>query len=88
LSKQSSIISDKFSRVFEQIDDCKQRLTKVEVYEEVEQQKIDEIAAKLNDVSTTLNQIIGRESVRASIYGVIGAVISGIVVWLVTRISS
>ena len=77
-------VTDKFARVFEQIDDCKERLTKVEVYEEVEQKKIDEISAKLDDVTTTLNQIIGKEAIRSSIAGIIGAIVAGVATWLIS----
>lgn len=79
-------VTDVFARVFEQIDDCKERLTKVEVYEEVEQKKIDEISAKLDDVTVTLNQIIGKEAIRSSIAGVIGAIIAGVVTWIFSLI--
>lgn len=84
--KNGVSVSDKFARVFEQIDDCKERLTKVEVYEEVEQKKIDEISAKLDDVTTTLNQIIGKEAVRSSIAGVIGAIVAGVATWIISLI--
>lgn len=84
MSKGINSVTDKFARVFEQIDDCKERLTKVEVYEEVEQKKIDEISAKLDDVTTTLNQIIGKEAIRSSIAGIIGAIVAGVATWLIS----
>ena len=84
MSKVINSVADKFARVFEQIDDCKERLTKVEVYEEVEQKKIDEISAKLDDVTTTLNQIIGKEAIRSSIAGIIGAIVAGVATWLIS----
>lgn len=86
MSKGNNSVADKFARVFEQIDDCKERLTKVEVYEEVEQKKIDEISAKLDDVTTTLNQIIGKEAIRSSIAGVIGAIVAGVATWIISLI--
>lgn len=84
MSKGNNSVAEKFARVFEQIDDCKERLTKVEVYEEVERTKIDEISAKLDDVRTTLNQIIGKEAVRSSIAGIIGAIVASVVAWLIS----
>lgn len=84
MSKANNSVAEKFARVFEQIDDCKERLTKVEVYEEVERTKIDEISAKLDDVRTTLNQIIGKEAVRSSIAGIIGAIVASVVAWLIS----
>ena len=84
MSKGNNSVAEKFARVFEQIDDCKERLTKVEVYEEVERTKIDEISAKLDDVRTTLNQIIGKEAVRSSIAGIIGAIVASVVAWIIS----
>lgn len=78
--------SPKFERVFEQIDDLKTRVTRIEVYEDSEKEQLREIFNKLNEMSATLNQIIGKESVRAGIYGVIGAIVSGVAVWLISLV--
>ena len=32
----------------------------------------------------TLYQIVGKESVRSSIYGVVGAIVASVVTWLIT----
>ena len=53
---------------------------------EIADKSIEKIDAKIDAISTTLNQIIGRESVRAGIYGVIGAIVSGVTVWLLSLI--
>lgn len=74
----------KFERVFEQIDDLKTRVTKIEAFEEHEKNQIQQIIEKLDEMSATLNQIIGKESVRATISGVIGAIVSGVVVWVIS----
>ena len=72
----------KFERVFEQIEDLRTRVTKIEVYEGVEKEELKEIAQKLDEMRDTLSQIVGRDSVRAAIYGVVGSIVSAVVAWL------
>ena len=37
-----------------------------------------------SSIAASLHEILGKEAVRSSVYGVIGAIVSGIVVWIVT----
>ncbi len=78
--------SEKFSRVFEQIDDIKERVTKIEVFESVEKAQLKEVSLKLDEMRDTLNQIVGKDSVRAAVYGVIGSVVAAVVVWILTLV--
>lgn len=77
-------VDNKFKRVFDDLADVRERVVKIEIHEENERQQLEEVKKKLDKVSATLHEIIGRESVRSGIYGVIGAIVSGIVVWLIT----
>lgn len=79
-------ISFKFERVFEQIDDLKTRVTKIEVFEDVEKEQLRQIADKLDEMRDTLNQIVGKDSVRAAIYGVVGSIVSAVVAWIITLV--
>ena len=76
----------KYARIFAELADLKERVVKIEVHEENEKVQLQVVSEKLDQVTCTLHEVIGRESVRASIYGVIGSIVSGIVVWIVTLI--
>lgn len=78
--------NDKFTRVFQEIDGLKLEVAGLKVKNEVGEKQLAAIVAKLDKISATLNQIIGKESVRASIYGVVGSIVSGLIVWIVTLI--
>ena len=39
---------------------------------------------KVDTIQKTLYQIVGKESVRSSIYGVVGAIVASVVTWLIT----
>ena len=77
-------ISDKFGRIFGDLDELKQRVAKIEVRDELERAQLASISEKVDSIAASLHEIRGKESVRASVYGVIGAIVSGIVVWIVT----
>jgi len=79
-------VSSKFERVFEQIDDLKTRVTKIEVFEDVEKEQLRQIVEKLDELSSTLNQIIGKDSIRAAIYGVVGSIVAAVVAWLISLV--
>lgn len=76
--------SKKFLRVFDTLDEIKTTLTRLETHDEVRKEEIDEIKTKVDSIQRTLYQIVGKESVRSSIYGVIGAIVASVVAWLVT----
>ena len=76
----------KYARIFAELADLKERVVKIEVHEENEKVQLQVVSEKLDQVTCTLHEVIGRESVRASIYGVIGSIVSGLVVWIVTLI--
>lgn len=76
--------NSKFERVFSELADLREEVVTIKAHEEDEQRRLAEMAKKLDGVICTLHEIIGKESVRASIYGVIGSVVSGTVVWLIT----
>lgn len=84
MAKTSQRGSTKFERVFEQIDELKVEVAELKTRNEISEKTLEKIGAKIDGISATLNQIVGRESVRAGIYGVIGSIVSGIVVWLVS----
>jgi len=75
--------SGKFVRVFETLDEIKTSLTRLETRDETRKEEIDDIKAKVEAIQKTLYQIVGKESVRSSIYGVIGAIVASVVSWLV-----
>ena len=77
-------ISDKFGRIFCDLDELKQRVAKIEVRDELEREQLASIAEKVDRIAASLHEILGKEAVRSSVYGVIGAIVSGIVVWIVT----
>lgn len=78
--------SSKFERVFAELADLREEVVTIKAHEEDEQRRLAEMAKKLDGVICTLHEIIGKESVRASIYGVIGSIVSGVVVWLITLV--
>lgn len=78
--------NDKFARVFQEIDALKIEVAELKVKNEVSEKQLDAIGKKLDGISASLNQIIGKESVRAGIYGFIGSLITAIVAWIVTLI--
>ena len=77
-------IADKFGRIFGDLDELKQRVAKIEARDEVEHEQLKSIADKVDSIAASLHEILGKEAVRSSVYGVIGAIVSGIVVWIVT----
>ena len=77
-------ISDKFGRIFGDLDELKQRVAKIEVRDELEREQLASIYEKVDRIAASLHEILGKEAVRSSVYGVIGAIVSGIVVWIVT----
>ena len=77
-------ITDKFGRIFSDLDELKQRVAKIEVRDELEREQLASIAEKVDNIAASLHEILGKEAVRSSVYGVIGAIVSGIVVWIVT----
>lgn len=82
----SEAASKKFLRVFDTLDEIKTTLTRLETHDEVRKEEIDEIKTKVDSIQKTLYQIVGKESVRSSIYGVIGAIVASVVAWLITLI--
>ena len=77
-------ITDKFGRIFRDLDELKQRVAKIEVRDELEREQLASIYEKVDRIAASLHEILGKEAVRSSVYGVIGAIVSGIVVWIVT----
>ena len=77
-------ISDKFGRIFGDLDELKQRVAKIEVRDDLEREQLASISEKVDRIAASLHEILGKEAVRSSVYGVIGAIVSGIVVWIVT----
>ena len=77
-------ITDKFGRIFCDLDELKQRVAKIETRDEIEHEQLASIADKVDSIAASLHEILGKEAVRSSVYGVIGAIVSGIVVWIVT----
>ena len=77
-------ISDKFGRIFCDLDELKQRVAKIETRDELEREQLASISEKVDRIAASLHEILGKEAVRSSVYGVIGAIVSGIVVWIVT----
>lgn len=82
MSQQKGNVSTKFERVFEQIDQLKTEVTEMKVRNEIGEKQMEQIEAKIDTIAATLNQIVGKESVRAGIYGVIGSIVSGVIVWV------
>lgn len=79
--------SGKFVRVFETLDEIKTSLTRLETRDETRKEEIDDIKVKVEAIQKTLYQIVGKESVRSSIYGVIGAIVASIVTWIIKMAS-
>ena len=77
-------ITEKFGRIFSDLDELKQRVAKIEVRDELEREQLNSISEKVDRIAASLHEILGKEAVRSSVYGVIGAIVSGIVVWIVT----
>ena len=77
-------ISDKFGRVFGDLDELKQRVAQLEVRDDLEREQLASISEKVDRIAASLHEILGKEAVRSSVYGVIGAIVSGIGVWIVT----
>lgn len=77
-------ITDKFGRIFDDLDELKQRVAKIETRDEIEHEQLASISEKVDRIAASLHEILGKEAVRSSVYGVIGAIVSGIVVWIVT----
>ena len=77
-------ITDKFGRIFGDLDELKQRVAKIEARDELERVQLSSIYEKVDNIAASLHEILGKEAVRSSVYGVIGAIVSGIVVWIVT----
>ena len=77
-------ITDKFGRIFSDLDELKQRVAKIEARDEIEHEQLNSIAEKVESIAASLHEILGKEAVRSSVYGVIGAIVSGIVVWIIT----
>ena len=77
-------ISEKFGRIFCDLDELKQRVAKIEVRDDLEREQLASISEKVDRIAASLHEILGKEAVRSSVYGVIGAIVSGIVVWIVT----
>ena len=76
-------VSDKFGRIFGDLDELKQRVAKIEARDEFEHEQLASIYEKVDSIAASLHEILGKEAVRSSVYGVIGAIVSGIVVWVV-----
>ena len=77
-------ISDKFGRIFGDLDELKQRVAKIAVRDDLEREQLASISEKVDRIAASLHEILGKEAVRSSVYGVIGAIVSGIVVWIIT----
>lgn len=76
--------SGKFIRVFETLDEIKSALVRLETRDETRKEEIDDVKVKVEAIQKTLYQIVGKESVRSSIYGVVGAIVASVVTWLIT----
>lgn len=74
----------KFERVFDQIEQLKLEVSEMKVRNELGEKQMEKIEAKIDEIAATLNQIVGKESVRAGIYGVIGSIVSGAVLWVIS----
>ena len=79
-----SSTSGKFVRVFETLDEIKSALIRLETRDETRKEEIDGVKVKVEAIQKTLYQIVGKESVRSSIYGVVGAIVASVVTWLIT----
>lgn len=78
----------KVERIFAELAELRDDVVTIKAHEEDEQRRLNEMAKKLDKVTCALHEIIGKESVRAGVYGVIGSIISGVVVWLITLVKS
>ena len=76
--------SSKFLRVFETLDEIKASLIRLETRDETRKDEIDGVKVKVESIQKTLYQIVGKESVRSSIYGVVGAIVASDVTWVIT----
>ena len=77
-------ITDKFGRIFCDLDELKQRVAKIEARDEIEHEQLASIADKVDSIAASLHEILVKEAVGSSVYGVIGAIVSGVVVWIIT----
>lgn len=77
-------ITDKVGRIFSDLDELKQRVAKIEARDELEREQLASISKKVDRIAESLHEILGKEAVRSSVYGVIGAIVSGVVVWIIT----
>ena len=76
--------SGKFLRVFETRDEIRASLIRLETRDETRKEEIDGVKVKVEAIQKTLYQIVGKESVRSSIYGVVGAIVASVVTWIIT----
>ncbi len=74
----------KFLRVFATLDEIRERLVVIETRDETQRAEVAEIKKQLGEVQKMLYQIIGKESVRSSIYGVVGAIVASVVTWIIS----
>ena len=86
MAKSPDRVSTKFERVFEQLDEVRIDIAQIKVRADTEQKQIDAILVKIDGLSATLNQIVGKDSVRAAIYGVVGSIVAAVVAWLITLV--
>lgn len=76
--------SSKISRLFEMVDDTRERLVRVEESERVEQEQISELRSDVKDLTAKMNQLVGKNAVMAAVYGVIGTIVATVVAFFIT----
>lgn len=74
----------KFERIFQKFDEQSERLVRVEQSAEFEKQEIVELRADVKVLQATVNQYIGKSVIMAAIFGVVGTIVSGVVVWIIS----
>ncbi len=74
----------KFERIFQKFDEQSERLVRVEQSAEFEKQEIVELRADVKALQATVNQYIGKSVIMAAIFGIIGTIVSGVVVWIIS----
>jgi len=79
-------VSTKFDRIFAQLDEMRIDIAKIKVREDNEQRQLNDLGVKVDAVRIQLATIVGKETVRATISGIVGAIVSGVAVWLITMI--
>lgn len=72
-------------RIFEMFDDLRERMVRVETSEETEKAAIAELRADVKKLHAIVNQFIGKNTVMAAVYGIIGSVVSGVIVFFVSK---